>query len=195
MTKPDELATRKASMRRLVLAKRGRISGEERAAAARTVAGSVSETPEVEAAETVLGFASFGTELPTDDTMAALLAAGKRLLLPFVDGRELRAAEVRSVEDVAPGYRGIREPVARTPVDPALASVVLVPGVAFDETGRRLGYGGGFYDAFLASLDRSIVRVGLCFDLQVVPEVPAGEADERVDAIVTERRVIRCSER
>lgn len=195
MTSPGELTTRKASVRRLVLAKRGRISGEERAAAARAVAGSMSAMPEVEAAAAVLGYASFGTELATDDTMAALLAAGKRLLLPFVDGRELRAAEVGSVEDLAPGYRGIREPVARTPVDPALASVVLVPGVAFDETGRRLGYGGGFYDAFLASIDRGTVRVGLCFDLQVVPEVPAGEGDERVDAIVTERRVIRCNER
>jgi len=189
----DTLSIRKASIRRLVLARRGRLGPEERDAAARAVAEAVAALPEVVAAGTVLGFASFGTELPTDDTMGAVLAASKRLLLPFVDGERLRAAEVGSVEDLAPGYRGIREPVARTPVDPGEARAVLVPGVAFDTRGARLGYGGGFYDAFLAELDPETRRIGLCFDLQVMGEVPAGPGDERVHLVVTERRVIRCN--
>ena len=188
----DELSIRKASVRRLVLARRGRLGEEERAAAATAVAAAVAGLPEVAGAGAVLGFASFGTELPTDETMAAVLGAGKRLLLPFVEGERLRAAEVRSVEDLAPGYRGIREPAPKTPVDPADAGVVLVPGVAFDARGARLGYGGGFYDAFLAELDPATPRIGLCFDLQVVDEVPSGTADERVQIVITERRVIHC---
>lgn len=188
----DELATRKATVRRLVLARRTRLTPAEREAAGLAVAASVADLPEVSEAATVLGFASFGTELPTDPTMLAVLAAGKRLLLPYVDGKRLCAAAVSSVEELAPGYRGIREPVVRTPVDLDAAEVILTPGVAFDATGRRLGYGGGFYDAMLAQIPRAVARIGLCFDLQIVDEVPAGEGDELVHAVITERRTLRC---
>jgi 5-formyltetrahydrofolate cyclo-ligase len=192
MASEEELSTRKASIRRLVLSRRGRLDPDERAAAGAAVAATVAGLPEITGAEAVLGFASFGSELPTDDAMQAVLAAGKRLLLPYVEGRRLCAAEVRSVEDLAPGYRGIREPVARTAIDLGYVEAVLVPGVAFDEAGRRLGYGGGFYDGLLADIARAAPRIGLCFDLQVVEEVPAGEADQPVDLVVTERRMIRC---
>jgi 5-formyltetrahydrofolate cyclo-ligase len=123
--------------------------------------------------------------------MGWVLASGKQLLIPYVDGAALRAAAIGSAEELAPGYRGIREPAARTPVSIEGSDVVLVPGVAFDPAGRRLGYGGGFYDAFLAGIPTSIPRVGLCFDLQVVDEVPAGDGDERVGIVVTERRDFR----
>ena len=192
MTTQDELSTRKASVRRLVLSRRGRLDPGVRAAAARDVATALTALPEVAAAGSVLGFASFGTELPTDPSMEALLAAGKRLLLPYVDGRRLCAAAVASIDDLAPGYRGIREPVARTPVDLSVAEVILVPGVAYDVHGRRLGYGGGFYDGLLSEVASSVPRIGLCFDLQLVDEVPAGEADEPVDIVITERRSVRC---
>jgi 5-formyltetrahydrofolate cyclo-ligase len=183
--------TRKATVRRLVLAARSRVTPGDRAAAAAAVAERLATLPEADAARALLGFASFGTELPTDPVMAWVLASGRRLLMPFVDGETLSAAEVRSVEELAPGFRGIREPVARVAIDPNEADVVLVPGVAFDEHGRRLGYGGGFYDAFLAGIGRRAPRVGLCFDLQVVGEVPTGDGDEAVDVIVTPGSVIR----
>jgi 5-formyltetrahydrofolate cyclo-ligase len=188
---PDDLEARKATIRRSVLARRGKVSPEERAAAADAVARSLADLPEVAGAEKVLGFASFGTELPTDPALARILGAGKRLLLPFVDGPILRAAEVRSMEEVAPGYRGIREPVERVAVDPSTADVVLVPGVAFDRLGARLGYGGGFYDSLLAELDQRVTRVGLCFDRQIVDEIPTAEHDENVSIVVTEARVLR----
>ncbi|MFY9588154.1 MAG: 5-formyltetrahydrofolate cyclo-ligase, partial [Actinomycetota bacterium] len=170
---------------------RSRLSTDERAAAGAAVAERLAGLPEIVGAGAVLGFASFGTELPTDPVMAWVLGSGRRLLMPYVDGAGLRAAEVRSVEDLAPGYRGIREPVQRVAIDPSEADVILVPGVAFDERGRRLGYGGGFYDAFLAGIERRAPRVGLCFDVQIVDEVPAGGGDESVDVIVTPERVIR----
>ncbi|MGH2785082.1 MAG: 5-formyltetrahydrofolate cyclo-ligase [Actinomycetota bacterium] len=192
MTSGDEISIRKASLRRLVLTRRSRILPADRDAAGIAVATTVAVLDEVVRATDVLGFASFGTELPTDPVMGAILDAGKRLLLPYVEGERLCAAEVRSVEDLAPGYRGIREPVERTPVDLSLAQVVLVPGVAFDERGSRLGYGGGFYDGLLSEIPRSIPRVGVCFDLQVIEDVPAGSRDEPVDLVVTERRLIRC---
>jgi 5-formyltetrahydrofolate cyclo-ligase len=187
----DDLAARKATIRRSVLARRAKLSGDERAAAGEAVAARLAALPELAGAGAVLGFASFGTELPTDPVMGWILGSGRRLLLPFVDGPAMRAAEVRSVEDLAPGYRGIREPAKRVAVDPALAQVVLVPGVAFDAAGARIGYGGGFYDSFLAELGARGARIGLCFDVQIVDEVPMGEGDEIVDVIVTEARTIR----
>jgi 5-formyltetrahydrofolate cyclo-ligase len=185
------VAQRKATLRRLVLARRAALGPAERIAAAGAVADALLALPEVRAAPVVLGFVPFGTEIPLEPALERVLASGKRLLVPYVDGERLRAAAVASLEELAPGFRGIREPVRRTPVDPGEAGVVLVPGVAFDATGRRLGYGGGFYDAFLAALGRGAPRVGVCFDVQVVEEVPAGPGDERVDVVVTERRVIR----
>ena len=190
-----DLTARKSTVRRLVLARRAEPTPAQREAAATAVSGRVAALPELARARTILGFASFGAELPTDPVMRWVLSSGRRLLVPYVDGRRLSAAEVRDLEELAPGYRGIREPVERTPVDPADAAAVLVPGVAFDETGRRLGYGGGFYDAFLAGIAAGVPRIGLCFDLQVVDEVPASPNDEPVDLIVTERRVIRAENR
>jgi 5-formyltetrahydrofolate cyclo-ligase len=187
----SELATRKATVRRLALANRSRVSAANRHVAGAAVAGRIAAIRELAKARVVLGFASFGSELPADPVMSWVLSSGRRLLVPFVDGPALRAAEIVSLEDMAPGYRGIREPVERTAIDPAEAGVVLVPGVAFDEEGNRLGYGGGFYDSFLAGIDPAVPRVGLCFDLQVVQEVPTGDDDESVGVIVTERRVIR----
>ena len=191
MAADDELSTRKASLRRLVLSRRARVAPNERAAAAARVAEAVASSAEFAGAEAVLGYASFGNELPTDPTMEAVLSAGKRLLLPYVDGQRLCAAEVASIADLAPGYRGIREPVARKPVDLTVAGIVLVPGVAFDERGGRLGYGGGFYDGLLSEIPREIPRVGLCFEQQVVEDVPVGDADEPVDIVITEARLIR----
>ena len=183
-----ELDVRKATVRRFVLARRGRLSAQEREAAATSVAARVARLPDVAAAGTILGFASFGTELSTDPVMRWVFSSGKRLLVPYVEGAALRAAVIGSEEQLAPGYRGIREPVHRVPVDAEEADVVLVPGVAFDPAGRRLGYGGGFYDAFLAGIPGGVSRVGLCFDLQVVDEVPAGPNDEGVGLVVTELR-------
>src|SRR5687768_17325896 len=100
MATQDELTTRKASIRRLVLSRRGRIDRLEREAAGRDVAAALAALPELTGAKSVLGFASFGTELPTDAAMEATLAAGKRLLLPYVDGPRLRAAEVTSIDEL-----------------------------------------------------------------------------------------------
>ena len=69
--------------------------------------------------------------------------------------------------------------------------MIVVPGVAFDARGGRLGYGGGFYDRFLASAGEGAIRIGICFEVQVVDEVPMAGHDLRVDAVVTEQRVLR----
>lgn len=97
------------------------------------------------------------------------------------------AVPIGSLEDLAPGYKGIPEPAAPAPTAPE-ADVIVVPGVAFTAGGTRLGYGGGFYDRYLA--EATGTRIGLCYDFQIVEDLPAGPHDIPMDRIVTEARVI-----
>jgi len=128
-----------------------------------------------------------------------VIASGRRLVLPRVDrdARELALHAIADLDaDVAPGYVGIPEPrAACASVAPAEVDFVLVPGVAFDAQGRRLGYGGGFYDRLLPRLRPDAVLVAGAFDEQVVGAVPAASHDARVPLIVTPTRVIVAPER
>lgn len=148
--------------------------------------------PEVAAAATVLLFYSFGSEVGTSGIMTRLRDAGKRLLLPFLEGVGLEAADVGPRDSLIDTGYGPKEPAQRHPVDPKEVDVVVTPGLAFDRSGRRLGYGGGFYDRYLARLRPEAVRVGVAFALQVGGDVPATSDDERVDIVVTDEETIRC---
>ncbi len=113
-----------------------------------------------------------------------LVAQGVTVLLPRVvseTAMELRCYTGRT--DLAVGAFGIMEPVGEVFVDYAAIDIALVPGMAFDAQGRRLGRGRGYYDRFLAALP-SIYKIGVCFDFQKVEEVPSDEHDVAVDSVV-----------
>lgn len=182
---------RKDAIRRVVLSRRALLTPDERDARAAQLMERLAAVPEFASADPVLAFVSIGTEVPTGPVLRHVLDGGRVLLLPYVaeDGA-LRAAAVRSLDELEPGYRRIPEPRARFPVEPSTAGAIVTPGVAFDERGGRLGYGGGFYDGLLARAP-GVPRIGICFEVQVVDEVPVAEHDERVDVVVTEARAIR----
>ena len=185
----------KRRLRRRTIEKRDAIPLEERRALSEAICARAIESPEFQRASFVLLFASFGSEVDTTNLMAATLAAGKRLALPRVHPvtRELELREVRSVErDLAPGLWDIPEPVPGDCPEVALEDLdfVLVPGVAFDYDGRRLGYGGGYYDRILARLSPGVPAIAICFEAQLVPEVPADHHDLRVPVIITENERI-----
>ncbi|MGZ4104142.1 MAG: 5-formyltetrahydrofolate cyclo-ligase [Actinomycetota bacterium] len=186
-----ETTVRKATIRRLVLSRRGRLDPADRAVRGAALIERLMALPEVAEADPVLAFVSISSEVPTAMLLDAVLRAGKRLLLPYVaDDGALRAAAISSLDELEPGFRGIPEPRARLPIAPDTAGVIVVPGVAFDESGNRLGYGGGFYDVFLRAAGR-VPRVGICFEVQVVDHIPHEDHDEPVDIVVTEQRVFR----
>jgi len=139
-------------------------------------------------------FVSFGSEIDTVPMIEAALAQGKRVAAPRAhpESRELTPCEIRNIaEDLAPGAHNIREPKAHCqPVSLDQIDLVIVPAAAWGDDGYRVGYGGGYYDRFLSRLPRA-TRVGLGFEMQVVPRVPREPQDLPVDILVTEAGVRR----
>ena len=150
------------------------------------MAARLERLPELRRAGTVLLYAASGQEADPGGLLPTLLARGVRTLYPRVRGAHLELVDARDLRALQLGYRGIAEPVGRA-VDPAVVDVALVPGVAFDLRGGRLGQGGGHYDRLLAALPSTAVRVGLCFACQVVTRVPREPHDAAVDLLVTDR--------
>jgi 5-formyltetrahydrofolate cyclo-ligase len=183
----------KAALRARMRAARAALSAEEREAASRRVEERVMALPAVGRARTVLLFASFGSEVATAGMVDRLLAAGKRVLLPFLDGGAMEAAAVEPGEAMVATSYGPREPAGRKAADPGEVDLVIAPGLAFDRSGNRIGYGGAFYDRYLRRIPAMATRIGVGFAVQVVDEVPTAEHDERLDLVVTEAGVIECA--
>ena len=164
------------------------------AAEAASVCDNVTCIPEFRDAACVALFASLPDEVSTRPLFDASREDGKRCLLPrVIEMGELEFAEVARWEDLRRGRYDVPEPPAGSiPASLSDASVVVVPGVAFDGSGGRLGRGAGYYDRALSGLDRAgclVIGVGLA--RQRVDEVPRGDFDQIVDVVVTEREVLR----
>ncbi len=158
-------------------------------------------SPEYLLARTVLAFASFRGELETRPLLNDVLQSGRVLVLPVteLDTRRLDLRIVSNLSQLSPGRWGIPEPAGDCPLaDRSAIDLIIVPGMAFDESGQRVGYGGGFYDGLLRDLrGRSHPRplaCGLAFELQVCRSVPSGAHDQPVDLLVTEAGVRRFRE-
>ena len=190
-TKVDDerLAAAKRELRRAAAAARDTVRGREEAATA--ACSHLIALPAYRSAAAVLWYVSMPSELATAPAIEASLGEGKRVAVPWCDGEELGLWRLESMSELEPGTWGILEPPAARREDPERRvapdsiDLVVVPGLAFDARGRRLGHGKGYYDRLL---ERSAaVRAGLCFGAQVFPEVPAGPRDAVMDWLVTER--------
>ena len=191
---PPSLRIEKQALRGRVLAQRDELSVPTRAADSLAISRRLQALPSLEPAHTVLLTLPFRSEWDTRALASDLLRAGKRLAVPRVDraARMLRLHAVDElVADIVAGHLGIPEPRETLPIiEPGEIDWVLVPGVAFDAAGRRLGYGGGFYDRLLPLIRDGAPRIAGAFDIQIVDEVPAGPHDRRVDAVVSPTRML-----
>jgi 5-formyltetrahydrofolate cyclo-ligase len=189
----------KQSLRQEMLARRDALTQEQRAALSRPINEALLALPAVQQARCLLVYACFRTEVMTHDLIAELSRQGKCLLLPKVNGgtRRLDLYEIADRDvDMVPGVWQISEPVPERCrlASPDEVDFALVPGVAFDLRGGRLGYGGGFYDILLAKLTPRLAPeciVAAAFELQIVDEVPVAKKDIPVPYIITEKRLIR----
>ena len=186
------LRAAKLALRQRVLAERDALPAAVRRAASAAIAARVLERADFKAARAVLLTLPFGSEWDTVAVMRAALAEGSIVAVPRVD-KETRMLELHAIadpeRDVVAGYRDIPEPLPACPlVSRETIDFVLVPGVAFDRLGRRMGYGGGYYDRLLPLLSPRATRVAGAFDVQLVDRVPAAPHDIAVGVIVTESR-------
>ena len=189
-----ELKRAKRDVRRRVLTARDAVSEEEREAAAAAVAARVLELPEVRGAREVMAFSSFGSELSMDPLIERLTDAGVTVGLPAIVDGDLEVRTYRPGDPTTTTSFGAEEPAGGAPIDPLALDVVITPAVAFDRQGRRIGYGGGFYDRFFRRIRPDAVRIGVAAALQVLDEdLPAGNFDLRVHLIVTPEETIRCA--
>jgi 5-formyltetrahydrofolate cyclo-ligase len=183
----------KAELRAALLEARAAILPAVRETLSAAICGRAVVLPVFRAAGTVHAYVGVASEVRTLPLLEAAWGAGKRVVCPRIGiGGRLEARRVRSVGDLVPGARGLREPDPETTalVPAEEIDLVVVPAVGFDRHGARLGFGEGYYDRFLSTTDAS--RLGLAFSLQIVERIPQGPGDEPVHWIVTERETIEC---
>lgn len=196
--------TMKRTLRQSIIAGRAALPEELHRELSRKITERLLQLDGYRTAHTVMGYMHFGAEFISEPWLQQVLRDGKKLLLPRVDVSS-RQLEVYQVDDLdaqlGPGAYGIREPLPEQCVPAGLDELefILLPGVAFERNGARLGYGGGFYDKLLARLDSGEktqtwpVLAAAAFAMQVIADIPQETTDRKVEWLVTENETIHCA--
>jgi 5-formyltetrahydrofolate cyclo-ligase len=137
-------------------------------------------------AECLALYSAINNEVMTELVASRVIARGKTLAYPRINNDDLEFVVVKSLSDLHPGRFGVLEPRGLDLVPVKNLDLVVVPGVVFDRTGHRLGYGRGFYDRALKGCRDGCVKAGFAFDFQVIEKLPAAEHDELLSVLVTE---------
>ena len=156
------------------------------------------EIPDLDPLDTWLVYVSHASEVVTESLIEQRLTNGYRTAVPWCESDRLKLFLLESMSELSPGTHGIREPLpslrsdSRKQVSIEDVQTVLLPGIAFDERGGRLGQGRGYYDKLLSTSDSRIRLIGLAFDCQIVEAVPCDQHDIRLNYVVTETQTYRC---
>ena len=184
-------------LRKELLAARDNLSPEEVEQKSLAVQENLLKLKEIKDRQAIFVYVSFRSEVATLTLIDALFAMGKTVIVPItrVQEKKLDAIQITNRStDLAPGYCDIPEPKEELckirEIVPEKIETILLPGSVFDERGGRFGYGGGYYDRFLANVPKA-ARIGLAFELQIIEKAPLQKHDEILDMVVTESRVIR----
>lgn len=181
-------------IRKKILSVRKRHKEEDRVIKDKEIEDKMFSLPEFKKAKIILFYVSIKGEVRTDNAISESLERGKHILVPFADlkKRELLISEIKDLDELSPGAFGIPEP--KNPKEFPLEKIdmVVIPGIAFDREGNRVGYGMGFYDRFLKTLKPRIPRIALAYDFQIVGEIPTDGHDVRIHKIITEKEIVEC---
>lgn len=173
----------KSALRRMIREKKQAMTEAQIVEASRKLEERFVATAFYLEAKTVYGYLPYNQEVRTIPILERALRDGKRVAVPKVYGDEMKFIYLTDLNQVEKGYAGIPEPIADGPVADDPTALVLMPGLAFDPQGHRIGYGGGFYDKFL-SAEPSHPTVALCYDFQMFPALETEDFDIPVDCVL-----------
>lgn len=173
----------KQELRRTIRERKRAMTEEEIVERSNALAEKFYNTPAYQAASTIYGYLPYNQEVRTVPMLQRALDDGKRVAVPKVYGDEMRFIYLEDLTQVSKGYAGIPEPIADAPVAEDKQALVLMPGLAFDPQGHRIGYGGGFYDKFLAK-EPHHPTLALCYEFQMQAHLDTEEFDIPVDTVL-----------
>lgn len=173
----------KKELRRTIRERKRAMTEEEIVSRSEKLGVLFSQSEAYKAAKTIYGYLPYNQEVRTVPMLEQALKDGKRVAVPKVYGDEMKFLYLDDLSQVKKGYAGIPEPIADGPVADDDTALVLMPGLAFDPAGHRIGYGGGFYDKFLAA-EPNHPTLALCYEFQMLPELHTEEHDIPVDTVL-----------
>ena len=173
----------KKELRDMVRQKKRAMTEEKIRGKSQALAEAFIRTEEYRNAQSIYGYLSYNQEVRTLPILEQALRDGKRVAVPKCYGAEMRFIWMDDLSKVEKGYAGIPEPIADGPIADDETALVLMPGMAFDREGHRIGYGGGFYDKFLAR-EGNHPSLALCFDFQMFEHLETEQFDIPVDRVL-----------
>jgi 5-formyltetrahydrofolate cyclo-ligase len=193
----ESAAKTKIAIRKMIVQKREELGGLEKEEKNIAIAQRLFGMDEFKKSKTIFCFLSTSFEVQTERIILESLRLGKQVLVPLLDpgGENLKASRIPSMDiDFVIGEYGVRQPAPkfRNIVPFSNIDFVVVPGLAFDSLGNRIGYGGGFYDKFFKKITGNVSRVAVGYDFQLFNLVPHSDLDEPVHFLITETKALRC---
>lgn len=141
-------------------------------------------------AKNIFIYVGYGTEIDTISIIKDLLKMKKNVFIPYTDSKNkiMKLTKLTDLSDLVPGYMGILEIRENKRIySNDKLDLIILPGLAFDNNLNRLGYGGGYYDKFLKSLDYNPFKIAFAYDFQVLDNIPTEEFDEKIHMLITEK--------
>lgn len=179
----------KSTLRSEMRANRLNLTDEEFVEKSKRIAEIILGMPQYKEAERIMAYLPLQGEVNIKHLFGPLWEAGKELYVPVCEGQDhgvMQAALYKKKSITTITKQKVEEPVFARYIDPEDLDLLLIPGLAFDRQGHRLGYGGGYYDRFFHRLSEKAVKIGVTFELQVFDEIPYETHDQFLDGLITE---------
>lgn len=191
------MTTKREILREKILATRDQLTLTQRSKKSKIITENLWHLDKFHQAGTLFIYINFRSEVETMSLIKQCLAKNKRVAVPLTLPAEHRLTAYlinNLTQELHPGYCGILEPDPKqlTLLNPQEIDTVILPGTVFDQRGGRLGYGGGYYDRFLANEAKKAIRVGIGFGLQLATDLPLLAHDQRLHYLITETQIVKC---
>lgn len=186
--------SRKKEIRAAMMRLRSDLAPEKVQALSEAIQNRILESRVFRTSSAIMAYMPIKNEVRTERLIRNCLASGRTVLLPrVVDAESMEAVPVKNLDaDLRSGAMGIMEPDPSIPAaDPEIIDLVILPGIAFDRRGYRLGFGAGYYDRFIPRLRKDCILLAPAYSFQVLDQIPAGPYDQPVHWIVTEKEILR----